>query len=160
LIAGNHDFLFEVDPAAAAELLSEYDIHYLNDICATIEGINFLGSPITPYFHNWAFNRISNEIGKHWDMIPEGTDVLITHGPPKGILDFTHYDKEHVGCPLLREKVRMIKPKVHVFGHIHEARGIQEEDGTTFINASVVTLRYQLRYENPIKVTVKPNLVN
>lgn len=153
LIAGNHDFLFETMPETAAEILAEYPgITYLNDSGATIEGIKFWGSPITPYFHNWAFNRFANEIGEHWALIPEGTDVLITHGPPHGILDETAREGLHVGCPSLLEKVKEIKPKIHVFGHIHEARGIHEEDGTTFVNAAAVDLGYRLYYQNPIQI--------
>jgi Icc-related predicted phosphoesterase len=156
LISGNHDFFFEVaKPEEVEAILAEYPgITYLNDSGVTIEGIKFWGSPVTPFFHNWAFNRWPSEIKPHWDMIPEEVDVLITHGPPFGILDKTHYSKEHVGCPLLLEKIKKIKPKVHVFGHIHEARGIRTEDDTTFINASVVTLQYELRYENPIKLNL------
>ena len=162
LIAGNHDFFFEIaKPEEIKELLAKYPgITYLNDSGVTIEGIKFWGSPITPYFHNWAFNRFQNEIGEHWDLIPEDTDVLITHGPPNGILDFTEYDKLNVGCPKLLEKVKQVKPKVHVFGHIHEAWGKEEMAGTVFINASAVTLRYDLRYENPFKVNVEPNSKN
>lgn len=154
LISGNHDFLFEVaKPEEIKALLAEYPgITYLNDSGVTIEGIKFWGSPVTPFFHNWAFNRWPSEIKPHWDMIPEDVDVLITHGPPFGILDKTEYTKEHVGCPQLLEKIKKIKPKVHVFGHIHEARGSHIENDTIFINASAVTLRYDLRYESPFKI--------
>ena len=162
LIAGNHDFFFEVaKPEEVAALIAEYPgITYLNDSGATIEGIKFWGSPVTPFFHNWAFNRWPDEIKPHWDMIPEEVDVLITHGPPKGILDYTEYDRDNVGCSLLLEKVKQVKPKVHVFGHIHEARGKKEIDDTVFINASVVTLRYKLRYEMPYIVNVEPSSQN
>lgn len=153
LIAGNHDFLFETMPDTTAEILAEYPgVTYLNDSGVTIEGIKFWGSPVTPWFHNWAFNRLSNEIGQHWDLIPAEVDVLITHGPPHGILDETVRDSLNVGCPLLLKKVKEIKPKVHVFGHIHEARGVHEEDGTTFINASAVDLSYRLYYQNQIEI--------
>lgn len=162
LISGNHDFFFEVaKPEEVAALIAEYPgITYLNDSGATIEGIKFWGSPVTPYFHNWAFNRWPSEIQPHWDLIPDGIDVLITHGPPHNILDKTHYDRLNVGCPRLLEKVKQIKPKVHAFGHIHEARGKVEQDGTTFINASMVNLRYELVYETPFKVNVEPTNQN
>lgn len=153
LIAGNHDFLFETMPDTAAKILAEYPgVTYLNDSGVTIEGIKFWGSPVTPWFHNWAFNRLANEIGRHWDLIPDEVDVLITHGPPHGILDETVREGLNVGCPLLLKKVKEIKPKVHVFGHIHEARGVHEEDGTTFINASAVDLGYRLYYQNQIEI--------
>ena len=160
LISGNHDFFFEVASKEEVDaLIAEYPgITYLNDSGATIEGIKFWGSPITPYFHNWAFNRFHNEIQEHWDLIPNDIDVLITHGPPHGILDKVRYDNLTVGCPKLGVKVKEIKPKVHVFGHIHEARGIHEEDGITYINAAVVDFRYELYAEKPFKLNVDPSL--
>lgn len=160
LIAGNHDFFFEVaSPEEISKLLAEFPgITYLNDSGATIEGFKFWGSPITPYFHNWAFNRFHSEIQAHWDLIPNDIDVLITHGPPHGILDKVRYDNLTVGCPKLAVKVKEIKPQVHVFGHIHEAKGIHEEDGITYINASVVDFRYELYGEKPYKLNIEPRL--
>jgi Icc-related predicted phosphoesterase len=162
LIAGNHDFFFEVaKPEEVQALLAEYPgITYLNDSGVTIEGIKFWGSPVTPFFHNWAFNRYANEIGPHWDLIPEGIDVLITHGPPHGILDKTIREGWSVGCKSLKAKVDQIKPQVHVFGHIHEGMGQVEIGGTTFINASVVDERYRLWHNNPPIINVEPRSEN
>jgi len=158
LISGNHDFFFEVaKPEEVQALFAEYPgITYLNDSGVTIEGIKFWGSPITPEFHNWAFNRFENEIGAHWDLIPDEVDVLITHGPPHGILDKTIREGWSVGCKHLLKKVDQIKPQVHVFGHIHEAMGQIKIGNTTFINASVVDERYSLYYENPPIIDVEP----
>jgi Icc-related predicted phosphoesterase len=78
--------------------------------------------------------------------------VLLTHGPPAGILDTT-LGGQQVGCADLREAVLKIRPKLHVFGHIHEAYGIQEQDGIRFINASSCNLRYQ-PVQPPIVVEV------
>ena len=75
-------------------------------------------------------------------MIPKDTDVLITHGPPAGILDQT-YEGQHVGCADLRRYVSMIKPKVHIFGHIHESYGREKKEGTVFVNASICTGSYR-----------------
>lgn len=144
LVAGNHDFLFEVDPTAADDLLKAYpSITYLNDSEATIEGIRFWGSPVTPYFNNWAFNRNPEEIRKHWDLIPEGIDVLVTHGPPAGILDKVELAWDELGCPSLKGAVSRVKPKIHVFGHIHEGRGIRVVDEVTYINAAVLNGQYR-----------------
>lgn len=55
---------------------------------------------------------------KLWSMIPENTDILVTHGPPYGILD-TNIQNQHTGCPHLLQRVLAIKPRLHVFGHIH-----------------------------------------
>jgi predicted phosphodiesterase len=162
LIAGNHDFFFEVaKPEEVQALLAEYPgITYLNDSGVTIEGIKFWGSPITPFFHNWAFNRYANEIGAHWDLIPEGIDVLITHGPPYGILDKTVREGWNVGCRLLKERVDQVKPQVHAFGHIHEGMGQLQIRETLFINASVVDERYRLWHNNPPVINIEPRSEN
>ena len=119
------------------------NIMYLNDSAMEIEGVRFWGSPITPWFYNWAFNRQRGmEINAHWTKIPEDTQVLITHGPPWGVLDRTE-DGSHVGCEDLSRQVQRIQPKLHVFGHIHESNGRVEHEGTTYVNASVLNARYQ-----------------
>lgn len=142
-IAGNHDHLFEKDPFMAREMVESYPgLIYLNDSGIEIDGIRFWGSPITPYFYNWAFNRYPDQIAQHWEMIPTGTDFLITHGPPKSILDQLE-DSSRVGCPALLNKVMQIKPRVHVFGHIHCSRGIDKIDNTIFINAATLDESYK-----------------
>ncbi len=74
-------------------------------------------------------------------MIPVDTDVLITHGPPFGILDET-FEKEKVGCEELLKAVNRVRPKIHIFGHIHEAYGELKLNGTHFINPSSCDLTY------------------
>ncbi len=152
MIAGNHDFYFE---KIANDSLSEprypniqqvipESVTYLNDSCVEIEGIKIWGSPIQPWFFDWAFNRKRGEdIRKHWDLIPNDIDILITHGPVYGVLDKCD-NGDVVGCEDLLEKVKQIKPKIHICGHIHEAYGEQEEVDTHFINASVLDSRYRL----------------
>lgn len=91
-----------------------------------------------PEFGGWAFNRKRGEdIRQHWDKIPVYTDVLITHGPPYGILDEC-FDGAHVGCRDLLKRLDKINPKLHVYGHIHEAYGSKIVEGTTFVNASMI----------------------
>lgn len=142
VIAGNHDWPFERDPATARSALR--DVVYLEDDGVEIEGLKIYGSPWQPEFMNWAFNlpRQSDELQSKWAQIPEGTDILITHGPPHGILDSTKFGG-HVGCELLRKRVDEIKPRLHCFGHIHEAYGRQKRNGMLFVNASVLNLWYQ-----------------
>lgn len=144
-IAGNHDFYFEKEPIAAIQSLLPENVFYLNDSGITIEGISFWGSPITPEFHNMAFNRKRGaDIAKHWDLIPATIDVLITHGPAYGILDKT-FQNWYVGCTDLLAKIEEIKPQYHIFGHIHEGFGLVEREGTSFINTSSVDFRYKMR---------------
>jgi Icc-related predicted phosphoesterase len=144
LIAGNHDFYFERASEERIQELIPKNVIYLNDTGTTINGLKIWGSPISPWYHDWAFNRHrGDQIKKHWDLIPTDTDILITHGPVLGLLDTT-VDGRHVGCNDLYDKVREIKPKVHICGHIHESYGTLVEDGIKFINASVLNFQYQL----------------
>ncbi len=134
VIAGNHDFLFQDEPEAARALLTAAT--YLEDQELTVEGLRLWGSPWQPWFHDWAFNlRRGAPIDEKWRLIPEGIDVLVTHGPPMGFGD-TVWSGEHVGCEDLLRHVRRVKPRLHLFGHIHEARGEWRDGPTRLINVS------------------------
>ena len=155
-IAGNHDFLAETHPDIFQEMVPE-SVIYLNDSGIELEGIRFWGSPITPWFFDWAFNRQRGaEIRKHWALIPPDTDVLITHGPPYGILDLTARDQRPVGCRDLGKKILEIKPGIHVFGHIHEGYGELKQDGVHYINAAVLDEKYHLA-NAPVVVSLDPS---
>lgn len=145
-IAGNHDFFFERSSKRLVDGMIPDEVIYLNDSGVMIEGVKIWGSPISPWFHDWAFNRRRGEnIRKHWDLIPSGTDILITHGPVYGIFDKTIHD-EYVGCEDLLKKVRELRPKYHICGHIHEGYGMFNDGITTFINASVLDEKYRLMH--------------
>lgn len=158
VIPGNHDRsldreAFEGASRNAAEVYGREKLsnctHYLLHSGCEIEGVRFWGSPYTPIFHSdyWKFHYDRAE-GKHlWDAIPEGVDVLITHGPPLGILDRT-LEGEAAGCWDLRERVNIVKPKYHVFGHIHEGYGRLEHNGTVHLNVSALGRTYKMR-DNP-----------
>jgi len=142
-IGGNHDFLLEKEASLFRSMLND-KIIYLEDNEVIIEGIKIWGSPITPYFFNWAFNRQRGEnIRKYWDAIPSDTDIIVTHGPPKGIGDKTSQGID-AGCADLLTAIERVKPRYHVFGHIHEAYGVTKKEATTFVNASCVNLKYQV----------------
>jgi predicted phosphodiesterase len=158
MIAGNHDFWFERTTAFVVnEMLQEKypNITYLNDTGIEIDGVKFWGSPVQPWFYDWAFNRMGTDICRHWDMIPLDTDVLITHGPMKGFLDMTTRGVS-TGCPYLLEKsAEMTNLKLFVCGHIHEAYGKFEfPDGGVFVNASTLNFNYQVQ-NKPIVVEIK-----
>ena len=138
VIAGNHDFLFEKDINLAKNALGP-GLTYLQDSDSEIEGLKFYGSPWTPRFFDWAFNVDRGQLYRKWNLIPEGLDVLITHGPPAGILDKNApaWGGIHVGCTELYDAVKLVRPKLHVFGHIHESNGRLDQDGTIFVNAAV-----------------------
>ena len=153
-IAGNHDFFFENASSKEINELIPSNIVYLNDSGIIIEGLKIWGSPVQPWFHNWAFNRQrGKEIQKHWEKIPNQLDVLITHGPAHGILDLTQQN-ESVGCKDLLNKIKEIKPKAHISGHIHESYGMVKMFGTDFINASVLNVNYLIT-NSPIELAYK-----
>ena len=140
VIAGNHDFCFEREPERARAGLT--GCHYLEDGGVEIEGVRFYGSPWQPRFLNWAFNLDRGApLRAKWDLIPEGIDVLITHGPPLGHGDAT-FSGEPVGCADLLAAIERVRPRFHVFGHIHEGYGVTRNEHTTFINASTCDARY------------------
>jgi predicted phosphohydrolase len=134
VIAGNHDFCFQRDPERARALMTSAT--YLEDESVEAAHIKFYGSPWQPWFCDWAFNLPRGApLAEKWAMIPDDTDVLVTHGPPRGIGDRT-FDGRSEGCDELLSRVKEVRPRFHVFGHIHEAAGTWKIDGTTFINAS------------------------
>lgn len=163
-IAGNHDKSLDSKfPRSSSDnewlknlhkKINDLGLHYLENSGVDILGVKFWGSPITPDFFPdyWAFNcPRGDKIKKYWDMIPMDTDVLITHGPPEFKLDWIKRG-QYVGCADLRYAVEMIKPKFHLFGHIHESNGIEQMVDTTFVNASILNERY-----NPVN---KPYVLN
>jgi len=152
LIAGNHDFWFE-DYPLAEEITKTYNITYLNDSGVTINGIKFWGSPVSPEFCNWAFNRSQLQLRKHWNLIPKDTDVLITHTPPYSILD-QNKSKHNCGCKELLKRINIIKPKYSIFGHIHESYGSLIQNDITFINCSVVDENYKV-VNKPVVVEIR-----
>jgi predicted phosphodiesterase len=101
VIAGNHDFCFEDYRMDCEDALT--NCIYLQDQEVTIDGVRFYGSPWQPWFYDWAFNLDRGpEIRAKWDLIPEGIDILITHGPPYGIGDLTTRG-DNAGCQDLLE---------------------------------------------------------
>ncbi|MBX3460956.1 MAG: metallophosphatase domain-containing protein [Planctomycetes bacterium] len=145
VIAGNHDLLFENAPELAEGILRKAcpGVHYLFDSGVEIDGIKFWGSPWQPRFFDWAFNLERGQaLRRVWAKVPAGIDVLITHGPPQGVLDETH-DGRLVGCEELKAALGRIKPRVHIFGHIHEGYGETKEGGVHFVNAASLDAGYR-----------------
>ena len=161
-VAGNHDLTFEKKPIQARAWLNPEETHdlalsghpiiYLQDegVELDVDGqkIFIYGSPWQPEFFNWAFNLPRGEAIKNkWDKIPDHTDVLVTHGPPYGVLDKVdssgYSAGNHVGCEELREAIRRTKPIIHVCGHIHEGYGEEMLEDTLVVNASICTDKYK-----------------
>ena len=119
--------------------------------------VKIYGSPWQPEFYNWAFNlpRMGEELKHKWDMIPMNTDILVTHGPAWGYVDKIVGQTTNLGCELLTDRIKVVKPKIHVCGHIHSAYGYVFDGDTHFINASVLNEQYY--YDNkPLSVDWNP----
>ena len=147
-VAGNHDWLFERDNQTARGLLDD-SIVYLQDSSVEIDGFKIYGSPWQPRFYDWAFNlNRGYEMAAKWELIPDDTNILITHGPPNGILDSVPrvWGDEFTGCEALRKRVNELNGhgslKLHVFGHIHCGYGRLELDGVKYVNASTCDEAY------------------
>ena len=160
LIAGNHDFCYQKNAIKTQALI--LNAHYLQDSQVELSGVKFWGSPWQPWFWDWAFNFPNHyenpaQARAHargiWGLIPDDTNVLITHGPQQGILDRTASGMV-VGCQYLRDRINELDLKLHVFGHIHESYGQKSLNGLTkefiSVNASACNLRY--KPVNPIQV--------
>ncbi len=148
MIAGNHDFCFENGRARQAKkMVEDAGFVYLNDSHVMFEGKKIWGMPVTPWFNDWAFNRYPGPfMKKHTDQIPSDVDILVSHGPTRGVLDKTIND-EYVGCKDLRDRIASImgnrkNPLLHLFGHIHEARGYLVENNVYHVNGSSLDRRY------------------
>ena len=150
-IAGNHDWGFQNNTEKVKGILTGYKtIDYIQDELLTIQDgdkpeVKIWGSPWQPEFYNWAFNLPKNgdELKAKWDMIPEDVDILITHGPAWGFLDDVDGRRgDHLGCELLAERIKSIKPKIHVCGHIHTGHGHYFDGHTHYFNASLLNERY------------------
>ncbi|EGZ26024.1 hypothetical protein PHYSODRAFT_487565 [Phytophthora sojae] len=158
VIAGNHDVSMDAveydqhwdkafrhkeynDPSVSRALLT--NCTYLENRSVVIEGVKIYGSPMTPPIHGrqGAFNVARGFADQqHWAKVPADVDMLVTHGPPHGILDTT-FTGLHVGSEtLLKETMSRIRPSFHIFGHIHEAYGATRVGKTVFVNAASSTL--------------------
>jgi calcineurin-like phosphoesterase family protein len=156
IVAGNHDRCLGESGILGLKIFTNGI--YLERSGLDIDGIKFWGAPMTPAFNGMRggltfYTNSKNEAKRVWRGMPKKTDVLITHGPPFGILDevieYPYHDYKvirHCGDGMLASKVIANKPKYHIFGHIHEGYGRFTADyGTKFINCSVVNEAYNLK---------------
>lgn len=145
-IPGNHDWGFEKNEMFYRLKCEDRGISLLNDELVDLDGLKIYGSPIQPYFCNWAFNRWPGaEIQKHWDKI-QPCDILVTHGPPLGFLDENMLGQQ-CGCDQLLSKILEIKPKAHIFGHIHDNNGLKSFNDIKFYNVAICDEMYRAFYK-------------
>jgi Icc-related predicted phosphoesterase len=134
-VPGNHDSFISMDPSKRSPLSNAT---VLVNGSVDIAGLRIWGSPVTP-LANTAFGLPSAADRRRlYSTIPDDTDVLISHGPPSGILDLVPGSNYHSGCPELLEAVQRVQPMLHVFGHVHGAHGTEEIDDTLYVNAGLL----------------------
>jgi Icc-related predicted phosphoesterase len=143
MTVGNHEKGCETNPQLWIDSMKEIGVKLLMHEAIEVEGYKIFGSPWTPWFGGWAYNyyRVAGYL--KWQDIPVDTEILLTHGPPYGILDDVH--GENVGCVNLFNKINSDLPNLryHLFGHIHETHGEKEYRGITFINSSIMNGNYK-----------------
>jgi len=174
IISGNHDNNMVLG-SFSAEMASR--VHYLCDSSVTIRGLNVWGSPWTKTFPGMnpkckAFTLDREEqLREKWALIPDDTDILVTHGPMWGthdlvvmyMDDYTDQKAYHLGSESLAEWIanHVNSLKLHVCGHIHEGYGLHDirqdramkgqPETCVFVNASYVNARYRPA-NKPIRV--------
>lgn len=154
IINGNHEITVE-KMGLVKQIVREFNkyhfanVTYLEEEGVTVEGLKFWGSPKTPEFFDWAYMYKREDGERQWLGVPDDVDVLITHGPPKGIMDKVkatfQYPETNAGCEYLIKKVKEVKPKLHCFGHIHYTAGHLKPANpaipTLFVNAAICNSR-------------------
>jgi Icc-related predicted phosphoesterase len=148
-VAGNHDLCIERNLVTKIDFMKN-GIVYLENDYAEVEGIKIWGSPFTPTFgEGWAFNKKRSALHDVWKEIPDDVDIVVVHGPPKGILDLAYHQLnciEFCGDEALRKRMYLLNPKLCLFGHIHNNEDIINAGtmklsigDTIYSNGSVVT---------------------
>jgi hypothetical protein len=136
VIPGNHEFFLEAAPHNRS-MLSNATV--LIDEEISIHGLKIYGSPATPLGGGAFGMPAPEERARHWARIPNDVDVLVTHGPPRGILDLSPGQHEHAGDPELMSQVKELTSlRLHCFGHIHGGYGMLEQDGVLFVNSALM----------------------
>ena len=139
-VGGNHDFEFERRVRMDEPVFRV--ARALMDETVTCAGLRIHGSPWTPELGDWAFYGSDDRLRAAWAAIPAGVDILVTHTGPAGILDRNRFGRS-IGCRWLAAELERIRPRLHVFGHHHASAGHCEQDGTLYLNASMVDSHYR-----------------
>lgn len=140
-VAGNHDFVGEVDPDALRSL----DWHYLQDESIEIDGLRYHGSPWTSRYEEWAFMLSPDELTERWSLIPAEVDVLCVHSPPFGYGDWI--SGHSIGSPSLLAAIDERAPKLCAFGHVHDGYGRWQRGTSTLVNAAHCATDYLPAHE-------------
>ncbi len=150
-IPGNHELSLEDFSYNIEVIEKDTNSICIHDKETTIDGVKFCGTAFTPEFNNWAYNLTNRQSSLFWDIMPN-TDVLVTHGPPRNVLDVSSFEGRPLGCPYHFEYLKRTKPKINIFGHIHGSGGLEEklqwDDGSTTHCANVAVLNEKYKFKN------------
>lgn len=158
LVPGNHDKKIKTHPDLIS-LAKEYGIIVLNDGYIELMGLKMYGGSFVPSWErDTGKPRFKFDYAEsRWKDVPEGLDILITHVPPRTIMDRNRKGFP-CGCPLLYKRVNKVKPKLHLFGHIHEEqRKVLVSNEITFVNCCNKDRNYFTNYTNPITIEYDEN---
>lgn len=153
VIAGNHDRFAEASYSTTKQLFT--NAHYIQDEMIEVQGLKIYGSPYTKEYGAWYFMRTEERLIEVWDKIPDDIDILMTHGPAHGILDYVpRGGGDHAGSVTLGDAIlNRIQPKLHAFGHIHCAYGQTQRNSIKFVNAACLDDWY-MPVNKPIEVVL------
>ena len=156
VVAGNHDtsLLDQGDSKSQMDPKKNPSIQMLNNHCTFLHNEVTCAQGITVYGASMPTSALlgtrNNKRETHWDPIPDGVDIILTHLPPLGRGDQPlGNDGFHQGDSELLKAVRRVRPKVHVFGHKHFNPGVSYDGTTVFINAAVVMTHVPIVFDLP-----------
>lgn len=150
IVPGNHDKWVEANPSLAKQEFAALGATLLIDEAIVIDGKTFYGTPWTPIFNMWAFMDTETGLARKFAGIPDGVDVLITHGPPNGYLDECQVPPIHVGSVSLLQEINRAQPKVTICGHVHEGRGAVDIGYGVVYNVSILNENYRNAGRQPV----------
>lgn len=149
-VAGNHDFHLQVYPGPALQNLRSAGVLVVGrpafkEVVELPNGMKLMGLPGVSKMCNWAFNRPELDMLKHVDdLVGAGkVDIVVSHSPVRGILDFSHRDQMSVGIGTYRSILTKCKPSIWICGHIHEGYGTAEYADCKFYNVCMSNRIYQ-----------------
>jgi len=156
-VPGNHELGVQEYESIFRQRCEDNGIILLIQQGIELEGIKFYGTPFQNDFNDWAYNIAdSQKLTDLYSQIPDDTEVLLTHCPPRDMLDYSPMCG-NVGSPELWARIvpMLGKLKVNAFGHIHYSHGVKEFLGTKFINAAIVSDHYNLNPEDSRMIVVE-----